>query len=91
MTFGAFHTDHLLEIDWSDKMGWSRPMIVPFKNLELHPFSSCLHYAIECFEGSKAYKGPDNTIRVFRLDCNMLRMKHSAKRLSLPDFDGHEL
>lgn len=74
-------------------------MIVPFKNFDLHPFSSCLHYAIECFEGSKvickiilkAYKGPNNTIRVFRLDCNMLRMKHSAKRLSLPDFDGHEL
>lgn len=39
----------------------------------------------------KAYKGPNNTIRTFRLNCNMFRMKHSAKRLSLPDFDGVEL
>lgn len=22
MTFGAFHTDHMLEIDWTDKMGY---------------------------------------------------------------------
>lgn len=22
MTFGAFHTDHMLEIDWTEKMGY---------------------------------------------------------------------
>ncbi|CAD8080949.1 unnamed protein product [Paramecium sonneborni] len=91
MTFGAFHTDHLLEIDWSEKMGWSRPQIVPFKSFSVHPFAACLHYAIECFEGAKAYRGPNNSIRTFRLNCNMYRMKQSAKRLSLPDFDGAEL
>lgn len=33
-----------------------------------------LHYAIELFEGMKAYRGVDNRIRIFRPDMNMARM-----------------
>lgn len=39
----------------------------------------------------KAYRGNDNKIRLFRPDMNMKRMKLSAARLCLPDFDGDEL
>ncbi len=35
---------------------WDKPQIKPFKNLKLHPFNSTLHYAVQCYEGLKAYK-----------------------------------
>ena len=57
----------------------------------LHPFNSSLHYAVQCYEGLKAYKNETGAIRLFRPECNMMRFKESAKRISLPDFDGKEL
>uniref|UniRef100_A0A915DAL3 Branched-chain-amino-acid transaminase n=1 Tax=Ditylenchus dipsaci TaxID=166011 RepID=A0A915DAL3_9BILA len=57
----------------------------------VHPGAKVLHYAIELFEGMKAYRGVDNRIRLFRADMNMARMKKSALRSSLPDFDAEEL
>ena len=38
----------------------------------------------QIFEGMKAYRGPDNRIRLFRPDLNMKRMRLSAARLCLP-------
>lgn len=43
-----------------------------------------LHYAIECFEGMKAYKDAKGNIRLFRPDCNIERLNNSLKRLYLP-------
>lgn len=91
LRFGAHSTDHMLSIDYDCQKGWGKPYIHPFRNLEIHPFNTALHYAIQCFEGSKAFKGADGKIRLFRLDCNMFRFKNSSKALSLPDFDGNEL
>lgn len=45
---------------------------------------------MECFEGSKAFKNPKGELRWFRPECNMYRMKKTALRISLPDFDGEE-
>lgn len=39
----------------------------------------------------KAYRGKDNHIRLFRPELNMKRMRASAQRICLPDFDGDEL
>ncbi len=38
----------------------------------------------------KAYRGVDNRIRLFRADMNMARMKKTAARSALPDFDADE-
>jgi branched-subunit amino acid aminotransferase/4-amino-4-deoxychorismate lyase len=46
-----------------------------------------LHYAVECFEGMKAYKGKDGRLRLFRPEMNMDRLARSAARLTLPQFD----
>jgi len=56
LKFGATFTDHLLEVDWSQDKGWSAPRISPYHKFELDPAASALHYALECFEGMKAYK-----------------------------------
>jgi hypothetical protein len=39
---------------------------VPFGPLQLHPAAQVLHYGTCCFEGMKAYLGPDGQGLLFR-------------------------
>ena len=55
------------------------------------PTASCLHYATECFEGLKLYRGHDTRLRLFRPDLNVSRMLHSALRIALPGFPPAQL
>jgi branched-chain amino acid aminotransferase len=77
----------MLLCNWSEKSGWSTPVIQQFGNLPMHPASSVFHYALECFEGMKAYKDKDGSARLFRPDMNMKRLSNSARRMFLPAFD----
>ncbi|MEE6477442.1 hypothetical protein FKM82_011512 [Ascaphus truei] len=90
LVFGTVFTDHMLTIEWSLESGWQKPTIKPFQNLSLHPACSALHYALELFEGMKAYRGEDGKIRLFRPKLNMDRMLRSAVRATLPVFDKDE-
>ncbi|KTF73036.1 hypothetical protein cypCar_00020692 [Cyprinus carpio] len=91
LVFGTIFTDHMLTIEWSLEEGWQKPHIQPFGNLSIHPGCSALHYAVQLFEGMKAYRGPDNKVRLFRPMINMKRMLKSAHRACLPSFDCAEL
>ncbi|XP_072777682.1 branched-chain-amino-acid aminotransferase, mitochondrial isoform X1 [Taeniopygia guttata] len=91
LLFGKVFTDHMLTVEWSRSGGWGRPQIRPFQELRLHPAASALHYAVELFEGLKAFRGDDDKIRLFRPELNMERMQRSARRVCLPEFDGREL
>lgn len=91
LKFGHAFTDHMFRVDWDHEDGWSAPLISKLHNLDIHPAAKVLHYALEAFEGAKAFRGHDNKIRFFRLDQNIKRLQHSAKRLSLPGFDQFEL
>nr|XP_044995413.1 branched-chain-amino-acid aminotransferase, cytosolic isoform X2 [Jaculus jaculus] len=91
LVFGTVFTDHMLEVQWSAESGWEKPHIKPFETLSLHPAASALHYAVQLFEGLKAFRGVDNKIRLFRPDLNMSRMCRSAVRATLPMFDQGEL
>ncbi len=55
------------------------------------PTASVLHYATECFEGMKFYRGYDGRVRLFRPDRNCRRFPGSAARIALPAFDPNEL
>uniref|UniRef100_W5UB44 Branched-chain-amino-acid aminotransferase n=1 Tax=Ictalurus punctatus TaxID=7998 RepID=W5UB44_ICTPU len=90
LSFGTVFTDHMLLIEWSSEGGWEKPRIQPFGNLSLHPACSALHYAVQLFEGMKAYRGQDDRVRLFRPMLNMERMLKSAHRACLPSFDGAE-
>ncbi|KKY15594.1 putative branched-chain amino acid cytosolic [Phaeomoniella chlamydospora] len=81
----------MLSIEWTAADGWLAPRITPYQNLSLDPASCVLHYAFECFEGMKAYKNADGTIRLFRPDRNMRRLNKSSARLALPTFDGDNM
>ena len=78
-------------IDWHDSKGWSRPVISPLHNFNMHPAAKCLHYSCQLFEGTKAFRGVDGKIRTFRLEMNINRMQASAVRSYFPTFDAQEL
>ena len=46
-------------------------------------FCGAFHYAIECFEGLKAFRGKDGRIRLFRPEENAKRLIRSAKYLGI--------
>ena len=50
----------------------------------MHPAAHVLHYASTCFEGFKAYRWADGSVRVFRMDKHIERLRQSARLLALP-------
>ncbi|XP_055616043.1 branched-chain-amino-acid aminotransferase, cytosolic [Toxorhynchites rutilus septentrionalis] len=92
ISFGKYFTDHMLKIAYHRRLGgWQKPEITPMEHLNLHPAAKVFHYAVELFEGMKAYRGVDGRIRLFRPEMNMARMNITAYRSSLPTFNGDEL
>lgn len=87
LTFGAVTSDHILEVDWAPGTGYGTPTITPYHPLVLDPACSVFHYAIEAFEGLKAYRDAQGRVRLFRPDLNMNRMAHSMQKLQLPPLD----
>ena len=96
LAFGSVFSDHMLEVEWTKEGGWGMARIVPFHNIEMHPAAHALHYAVEIFEGMKAYsddkrsggrKNNQFASRLFRPIDNMIRMNLSASRMLLPTFD----
>lgn len=90
--FGQLLTDYMLEVDWTTHSGWTAPQIKKVQPFQIDPRNSTLHYALECFEGMKAYpheNGKD--LNIFRGIDNMKRMNDSFKNLAFPAFDNQEL
>ena len=85
--FGQYYTDHMFEMDYTEGIGWHDPRIVPYHKLEMDPASMVLHYGQSTFEGLKAYKTPDGTIRLFRPEKNFERLNTSNERLVIPKLD----
>lgn len=84
-------TDHMVTAEWTEEHGWAAPELKPYGPLSIMPSASVLHYATECFEGLKLYRGYDARLRLFRVSRNCERMRRSAARIALPDFDPKEL
>ena len=82
--FGVHYTDHMLIIDHDEEKGWHDARIVPYQPLELDPAAMVFHYAMESFEGLKAYRTPDGSIQLFRPDKNAQRMINTNHRMCLP-------
>lgn len=82
--FGKIFTDHMFVMDYAPDKGWHDARIVPYQPFPLDPACVIFHYAQEIFEGLKAYRTADNTIQLFRPDCNGQRMQDSADRMCIP-------
>jgi branched-chain amino acid aminotransferase len=81
----------MLSIEWNADRGWKAPQIRPYQPLLLDPSASVFQYAIECYEGMKAYRDDSGGIRLFRPDRNMARFNKSAARVALPNFNPDAL
>lgn len=86
--FGRYFSDHMFIMEHNRTEGWHDARIVPYQSLSISPASTVLHYAVEIFEGMKAYRRPDGEIQLFRPMENMQRMNNSAERMTLPEIDG---
>ncbi|OQN99005.1 hypothetical protein B0A48_14866 [Cryoendolithus antarcticus] len=84
-------TDHMVTARWTSTSGWEAPELKPYGPFSIMPTASVLHYATECFEGLKLYRGHDGKLRLFRPSRNCERMRRSCARIALPDFDAKEL
>lgn len=84
-------TDHMIQAKWTTETGWEAPSLQAYGPLSLMPTASCLHYATECFEGMKLYRGYDGKLRLFRPELNCKRMLVSTNRIALPAFPPEEL
>jgi len=83
--FGKFFTDHMVLIDWEKDKGFINPRVVPYQKLEIDPANMTLHYGQAIFEGLKAYRHKDGTIKTFRPFENAKRFARSAKRMAMPE------
>lgn len=82
-------TDHMISVRWTETAGWQTPELKPYARMDLWPAASCLHYATECFEGLKAYRGYDGKVRLFRPSRNAARFLLSSTRIACPTFAPH--
>jgi len=90
LVFGKHFSDHILQVDWDHERGWGAPRIEPFGDLTLSPAAMALHYALQCFEGMKAYKDAQGRVRLFRPDLNLERLNASMRRLYLPQLEASQ-
>jgi branched-chain amino acid aminotransferase len=85
--FGTVFTDHMFLADFQDEKGWYDPRIEPYGPLSLDPATAVLHYAQAVFDGLKAFRGQDGTVRLFRPQQHVARLNDSAARLCIPPLD----
>jgi len=83
--FGRVFTDHMIAISWTEESGWHDAELVPYGPLSIDPATNFIHYGQSIFEGLKAYKHPDGSIRSFRPRENARRFQRSAHRLAMPE------
>jgi branched-chain amino acid aminotransferase len=85
MGFGQEFGAHLFAARWTADQGWHDAGLVPYAPLDLDPATAGLHYGQVVFEGLKAFRQPDGSVALFRPDYNARRMRHSGRRLLMPE------
>ncbi len=89
--FGKVFTDHMLTAEWTAAGGWQAPEIVPYGPLDLDPAASVLHYGQAMFEGMKAFRAADGSVKLWRLMRHCQRMAAGAPRLCLPALPAEDM
>jgi len=85
--FGQVFSDHMLIMPYNKGKGWHDAKIQAYQPISLWPAASVLHYSQSIFEGMKAYRAVDGTIRMFRPTENFKRFATSCDRMCVPQLD----
>jgi branched-chain amino acid aminotransferase len=88
--FGSVLTSHMAVAAYQDGK-WGSFDVTPVAPVSLSPAAHVLHYASTCFEGFKAYRQPDGSVKIFRMDMHIRRMQQSARQLILPEPEPEQL
>jgi branched-chain amino acid aminotransferase len=83
--FGKYFTDHMVRAEWSQDDGWHQAELVPYAPITLDPATNFIHYGQAIFEGLKAYRHADGSIKTFRPFRNAQRFASSARRLAMAE------
>ncbi len=83
--FGKYFTDHMVTADWTEEAGWHNAQLVPYGPLSFDPATNFMHYGQAIFEGLKAYRHDDGSIKTFRPVANAERFQRSARRLAMAE------
>ncbi len=89
--FGRFFSDHLFSVDFTAERGWFDPRVQPYGAFELDPAAGVFHYGQAMFEGSKAFRQVDGSLRLFRPYAHAERMITNAPRLCMPTPTADEM
>jgi len=87
LSFGKVFTDHMFLMDYEEGRGWHDPRVVPYAPFSMDPATSVLHYGQAVFDGLKAFRGADGTIRLFRAERHARRLNKSCAALCIPEMD----
>ena len=82
LTFSYTKTNTILRSTFRNGE-WTPVESLTDDNITLSSYAGALHYAIECFEGLKAFRGKDGRVRLFRPEENAKRLQRSAKYLGI--------
>ncbi len=85
--FGTVLATHMAVANYAGGK-WHESTLQPVGPITLSPAAHVLHYASTCFEGFKAFRRPDGSVHVFRMDRHIERMRQSARQLVLPEPDA---
>lgn len=65
---------------WEDG-AWSEGELIEEATISIEEGACAIHYGQQCFEGLKAYPGPEGEPLLFRVDQNAARLRRTAERL----------
>lgn len=82
LPFGYVKTNANVRSYWRDGK-WGQLEVTDSEYINLHMAATALHYGQEAFEGTKAFRGKDGKIRLFRCSDNALRMQRSANYVKM--------
>ena len=82
LTFSYTKTNTILSTTFSNGE-WSPVESLTDDHMKVSTYCGAFHYAIECFEGLKAFRGKDGRIRLFRPEENAKRLIRSARYLGI--------
>jgi branched-chain amino acid aminotransferase len=85
--FGVYFSDHMFRMDYVREQGWHGPRIEAYGPLSLDPTALFLHYGQQVFDGLKAFRQGNGSIKLFRPRDYLERMNRSARRLCMPSVD----
>ncbi|WP_211257408.1 branched-chain amino acid aminotransferase [Muricoccus aerilatus] len=87
LSFGKVLTDHMFMMDYEAGRGWHDPRVVPYAPLVMDPATSVLHYGQAVFDGLKAFRQADGSIKLFRAERHARRLNKSCRALCIPEMD----